>query len=189
MKFIPIPEFFFSKILPEVEDILELRTTLYALQILGQSEKQFASLSEIEHLSGISLELLGQALEKAVKRGTFIHLTQEGKDVYLLNLENKGLMKEEFGKPNIFALYEENIGILTPMIAEELKDAEKTYPTSWIEDAMRQAVRSGHRKWSYIAAILERWAREGKDSGKSKRGSKTRRDPEEYLRRYGHFLK
>ena len=30
--------------------------------------------------------------------------------------------------PNIFTMYEENIGLLTPMIAEELRDAEKTYP-------------------------------------------------------------
>ena len=30
--------------------------------------------------------------------------------------------------PNIFSLYEQNIGMLTPMIAEELKEAEKLYP-------------------------------------------------------------
>jgi DnaD/phage-associated family protein len=104
-------------------------------------------------------------------------------------IESRDLTPKRTEKPNIFTLYEENIGLLTSMIAEELKDAEKTYPASWIEDAMREAVRSNRRKWSYIAAILESWAQKGKDSGKSKRGSKTHSDPEEYLRRYGHFLK
>ena len=43
-------------------------------------------------------------------------------------------------RQDIFTLYEENIGVITPLIAEELKDAEKTYQHAWIEDAMREAV-------------------------------------------------
>ena len=39
---------------------------------------------------------------------------------------------EAASKPNIFSLYEANIGIITPLIAEELKDAELQYPEAWI---------------------------------------------------------
>ena len=39
------------------------------------------------------------------------------------------------GAPSIFQQYEENIGPLTPMIAETLKDAEADYPAAWIEEA------------------------------------------------------
>ena len=40
-------------------------------------------------------------------------------------------------RPNIFKLYEENIGPLTPLIADALKDAEETYPPEWVAEAHR----------------------------------------------------
>ena len=65
-------------------------------------------------------------------------------------------------QPNIFALYESNIGMLSPMIADELKEAEALYPTDWIEDAFREAALQNVRNWRYIARILERWEIEGR---------------------------
>ncbi|MBE3559929.1 MAG: DnaD domain protein [Ktedonobacteraceae bacterium] len=67
-------------------------------------------------------------------------------------------------RPNIFVLYEQNIGLLSPLIAEELKDAAEQYPPEWIEDAFREAVQYNKRKWSYIRAILRRWETEGRQS-------------------------
>ncbi len=64
-------------------------------------------------------------------------------------------------RPNIFALYEDNIGLLTPMMADELRDAAATYPERWIERAIWLAVANNVRKWSYVRRVLERWAREG----------------------------
>ncbi len=69
-------------------------------------------------------------------------------------------------RPNIFALYENNIGMLNPIIAEELKRAEETYPDPWIRDAFREAVTRNKRSWRYIAVILDRWDREGRDDGR-----------------------
>ncbi len=68
----------------------------------------------------------------------------------------------EVERPNIFVLYEQNIGLLTPLIAEELKDAANQYPTEWIEAAFREAMYHNKRKWSYIRAILRRWETEGR---------------------------
>jgi DnaD/phage-associated family protein len=62
---------------------------------------------------------------------------------------------------NIFQLYEDNIGLITPILAEELREAEARYPANWIEEAFRLAVERNRRRWSYIAAILERWTDEG----------------------------
>ena len=67
--------------------------------------------------------------------------------------------------PNIFSIYEANIGMLTPMIADELREAENLYPASWIEDAFREAVEQNKRSWRYIERILERWTQEGKGNG------------------------
>jgi len=66
-------------------------------------------------------------------------------------------------RPNVFTLYEQNIGPLTALLSEDLMEAEQTYVASWIEDAFREAVRLNKRNWKYILAILERWQAEGRD--------------------------
>ena len=75
-------------------------------------------------------------------------------------------------RPNVFALYEQNIGMISPMIADELREAEGLYPEDWIADAIKEAVTNNKRSWRYIAAILDRWEREGKGHGESGRHPK-----------------
>lgn len=67
-------------------------------------------------------------------------------------------------KPNIFALYEQNIGPLTPMVAEILKADTETYPEGWLREAMQQAVSRNIRNWKYVQAILKSWQEKGRDS-------------------------
>jgi DnaD/phage-associated family protein len=74
--------------------------------------------------------------------------------------------------PNIFALYEQNVGMLSPMIADELREAEELYPVEWISEAIREAVGLNKRSWRYISRILERWEHEGRGHGKPGRYSK-----------------
>ncbi len=88
--------------------------------------------------------------------------------------------------PNIFQLYEANIGPLTPMIADALRDAEKTYQASWIEDAFRIAVERNKRNWHYIEAILHRWQEGGRDDRKDQ---PDRFNPEEARRKYREWEK
>jgi DnaD/phage-associated family protein len=71
-------------------------------------------------------------------------------------------------RPNIFSLYEQNIGPLTPMIGDQLQEAERDYPAEWIEEAIQQAVKRNKRSWRYIEAILKRWQAEGKNDGLAK---------------------
>ncbi|HLY31416.1 MAG TPA: DnaD domain protein [Ktedonobacterales bacterium] len=71
-------------------------------------------------------------------------------------------LRVEVERPNIYALYEQNIGLLLPLVAEELREAEEQYPWEWVEAAFREAVQQNKRKWSYIRAILKRWEVEGK---------------------------
>jgi DNA replication protein len=82
---------------------------------------------------------------------------------------------------NIYRLYEENIGPLTPLIADTLREAEENYPAEWIEEATRLAVENNARSWRYIEAILSRWQEKGKDERKD------RRDTEKARRRYAEW--
>lgn len=63
---------------------------------------------------------------------------------------------------NIFTWYESNIGVITPIMADILKEAEKQYPEEWIKEALQVAVNQNVRKWSYVSKVLDRWQREGK---------------------------
>jgi DNA replication protein len=137
---------------------------------------------------------LTEGLAQAVTRGALVHLRletdEEGSElVYALNSEAgrhalaalaagdvqlEPLRREEpeaGPRANIFELYEANIGLLSPILADELREAENTYPAEWIEEAFRAAVASNVRKWRYVRAILERWATEGKDDGINQRDS------------------
>jgi DNA replication protein len=158
-------------------------------------------------------EALAKALEAATKRGTILHLAldRDGKteDIYFLNSEadRQTMAKIESGElklsglkpkepalidkeapPDVFTLYEQNIGMLTPMIAEELRDALKLYTENWIRDAIKEAVNHNKRKWSYISAILERWTAEGRDDG-TYRGDSKKTGPDKYIKgKYGHIV-
>ena len=64
-------------------------------------------------------------------------------------------------RTNIYALYEDNIGLIGPQLAQYLQEAEDRYPERWIADAFAIAIRENKRSWSYISAILRRWAAQG----------------------------
>lgn len=78
---------------------------------------------------------------------------------------------------NIFSLYEQNIGILTPIIAEKLKSAEQDYPQDWFPWAFGQAVTNNARSWAYIDACLKN-RRDGKDHvPRARSPSRNNKDP------------
>ncbi len=81
---------------------------------------------------------------------------------------------------DIFSLYEANIGLLTPIIAERLQEAELEYPAPWVTEAFQIALAANQRRWRYVEAILQRWKVEGKDDGTSGGHSKAARRPTDY---------
>lgn len=74
-------------------------------------------------------------------------------------------------RPDIFRLYEENIGTITPLIGERLLAATDDYPPAWIEDAFREAAELNRRNWRYIERILQNWAQEGRGDEAPQRDS------------------
>lgn len=70
-------------------------------------------------------------------------------------------------------LYEDNIGRLTPLIAERLKDIVGEYPSGWFEEALKEAVELEHRNLKYIEKILERWQTEGFKAPRKREGGRS----------------
>jgi len=136
-----------------------------------------------------------KGLSAAVSRGSLLRLELEHEEhnevLYFLNTPSDRRAVEQIregridlgralpeaqGAPaprqgSVFQLYEENIGPITPLIAEELKEAEELYPYEWLEEALREAALLNKRSWRYASRILQRWATEGRTREKAGRDS------------------
>lgn len=144
---------------------------------------------------------LRDAIESALARGVLIRLSMTlstGKVEYLFlntaearkavaEVQAGELVLDEPGKaselplvtefPGIFGLFEQNLGLIPPILAEELAEAARTYPPDWIADAFRIAAQQNVRKWRYVRSILERWQHDGKDDGQPIARHRARRAP------------
>lgn len=58
-------------------------------------------------------------------------------------------------------LYESNIGAITSLMADFIRNAAITYPQAWFEPAFEIAVKNNVRKWGYVEAVLEGWKLNG----------------------------
>jgi DnaD/phage-associated family protein len=154
-------------------------TRFVSEDLLSQDPVLMASLNQD---TSQRLTCLRNALAAAVERGTLLlGKKSNGQALYFLNTprgraavkamaggkwmpdENRQPLPALDTRPNIYRLYEENIGLLTPLIAEELQEAEKEFPADWVEEAFRLAVQRNARNWRYISAILKAWKEKGRD--------------------------
>ena len=184
--FTQVPDTLFH-LLGEIEDAAELKVTLHAIWRIEHTEGNFRALCESDFDSeslGLDVEKIKLGLEKSVERGTLLKSTHEAEVFYFLNSPRGRLAAEAFAsgnwresarimsvpiasrKSNIFKLYEENLGPLTPLLSDMLREAEKDYPSAWFEEAFEIAVSRNIRNWKYVEAILARWKEKGKDERK-----------------------
>jgi DnaD/phage-associated family protein len=70
--------------------------------------------------------------------------------------------------PSVFSLYEKNIGLLTPLLTDQIETAMELYPLEWIEDAIREAVTYNKRNWRYVQRVLENWSVNGRGDTQSR---------------------
>jgi DNA replication protein len=201
-RFTPVPDRFFVELLGQIDNLPELKLTLYMVWCLNRQRgyPRYMAMPELEAegvllsallcgADGDPVELLHTAVQRAVHRGTLLALcigpdgdavdyvflnTPQGRKAVAevragaLLLDREGPVQEPHiarERPHILDLYEQNIGLLPPLLAEELLEAEDAYPATWITDAFRIAAENNARNWRYIKSILERWASRGKDEG------------------------
>jgi len=201
---VALPDLVFTDLVPQIDDLAELKVTLLVLRRLAQMQSDAApwiTLAELQADPAIRAALgdavdaqLADALARAVTRGVLLvaewrlsdgtveqrYLANSPRGRAALRAMQRGVEPARAIKttrPNIFALYEQTVGPLTAILSEDLIDAEKTYPAEWIEEAFHEAASRNKRNWKYIHAILERWRTEGKDEV-------DRRDREADPRRY-----
>ncbi len=210
--FMALPKPFVSQVLPLIDDLVELKITILFFKALYEKKgfPQYLTMAEI--LSDNEVNLTSdegeQALQRIVDRGTVIQLdVGSNSQIYLLNDERNRQIAEQISCgaielpgievekkvassppiPDIFSLYEQNIGMLTPIIVEELKEALRIYPDAWINEAIGEATKHNKRNWRYISKILDNWANQGRNDGTYKRDIE--KSPDKYVQgKYGRFV-
>ncbi|MFH1336423.1 MAG: DnaD domain protein [Candidatus Zixiibacteriota bacterium] len=124
------------------------------------------------HLNGAITELIQYNAEKYNISIPYQYPTSSisippyaGAGASAISLSNKGGGREEdLENAKISKLYEENIGQITPVVAENLKHIRDQFSAQWFEAALKESVKSNARNLKYITAILERWKTEGFES-------------------------
>ena len=203
--FTQLPDTFFHQLLKEIEDAAELKVITYFLWRIEHMDGPFRALSKMDFdvkALGLSAANIKSGLEKAVQRGSLLTVKNDADVYFVLNSPRgraavQSIVNGEWNprsssappmeRPNVFKLYEENIGALTPMIADTLKDAEDLYPGDWIADAIELAVKNNKRNWKYCEAILKRWKEEGRAEKQDRRNAE--KDRRKYVEgEYSDFI-
>tara|TARA_B100000029_G_scaffold241712_2_gene239002 strand:+ start:36754 stop:37467 length:714 start_codon:yes stop_codon:yes gene_type:complete len=206
---VEIPERFFLDVLPNITNILELKTSLIILNEIAsqQTEGSFLNHADIENLEQLklletdgiqlSVELIESVLGKLTESNLIFSMkldleAEDSGEIYFLDDVDGRKLSEKFklgivslnitgDNPKrgidkgvtIFDLYEKNIGVIPgSQVAEELIEAEKTYPAQWLEDAFDEAVAQDVRRWAYIRAILASWSNGGRGNYDGKTGGR-----------------
>ena len=200
-----LPDSLFTGLLPWLTDQAEFRVVLYALWRIQHMDSALKALGRHDFSEGdlgLDAGRIDGGLGKAVAHQILLRAGAGPGARYLINSPSgratakamaegtwsgdAGISSTPMERPNVFGLYEQNIGPLTPLIADALKDAEGSFPAEWIREAMDLAVRNNKRSWSYCEAILRRWKEEGRGAKQNRRDDQAarQRDVEEKIRKF-----
>ena len=197
-----LPSAEFAVALADIDHLAELKLTLRFLAMLQQKEASYRYLRYDELQADDILmralktqDALVDALQRGIARGTLLEAQIESdgcaRRLFAWNDADGRAWQRQIQagewqpaavdeievlppRPSLYALYEDNLGLLTPMIAEAIRDAERAYPREWIEDAMRYAVQRNARSWRYVHKMLENWQQEGRSREADPGGSQKR---------------
>src|SRR5206468_2494137 len=128
--YVPVPEVFFTELLPEIEDTAELKVTLHLFWLLARKQGDPRCVNERELVAASMLNIEQEQLEQINDRSRIADILTTAH-----TYDTPQHIQVQIERPNIFVLYEQNIGLLSPLLADELKDAADQYPGEWIEAA------------------------------------------------------
>ena len=151
----------------------------------------------LDLMSGLSQlhtpqEVLDDALEKALVRNGLLELelsgaggepsdkalflnTEAGRKLRASMQAGGAAVRGDGGVPAVaqlseaepFRIYHQNFGLLTPVLADQLRNLIEDFPLHWVCEAMEIAVGRNIKALAYVKAILNRWEREAREAGKT----------------------
>ena len=165
----------------------------------------------LAQVCGVSVDWLEEALRMFLgdmdNHGRArIKINPDDGDIFLMNWEHyqavpgrrnqedrsvEDTLGVEEGLRSLCTLYEKEIGVISPIISQQLIDFAASYkesgaPLDWIPEAFTEAANHNKRNWAYVKAILNRWISEGK--GKRKEESTQEEAVKEWDERQKQFI-
>ncbi|MFL2647050.1 MAG: DnaD domain-containing protein [Dehalococcoidia bacterium] len=211
-KAVAIPVEFFNELMPTLNRGVEIRVVLHVIYMIFRKSGRIRAVSFEELVNETSLRAalsedtyrfqIKGALDRGVQAGALLecHLNQHD---FLYFLNNEGGRRQyqqiqmgtlsfskdsqittsiNLNKTTPIIAYEQEIGTVTPAIAEAIREAEGLYPTEWIIEALNLASTNNARSWRYVDAILKRWNKEGRNDETNWRNNEST-DPYSHLYR------
>lgn len=145
----------------------EMKSTLPEPSVLVESQSG-VSPELLKSQSKLSQELVPAVVNVPESASATASVNESVNELDLVSEKPAHKQKILSERPEIYSIYESNIGLLTPIIAEDLDDAVNMYSFEWVCDAIQEAVRNEKRNYKYALAILKRWKQEGRNSVKKK---------------------
>ena len=204
LEMLRLPAAEFAAALVEIDHLAELKLLLRILCLLQQKEGRYRYLRYDELLADETLmralgarEMLVDALQRGLARGTLLEAQLAPgnceKRLFAWNDADGQAWQRQIQagewqptaageieilapRPSLYALYEDNLGVLTPLVAEAIGDTESAYPRDWIEEAIRYAAQRNARSWRYVQKMLENWQQEGRSHEAHPGGTQKRQD-------------
>ncbi|MBN9387425.1 MAG: DnaD domain protein [Chloroflexi bacterium] len=173
----PPPEFFGNG--PVKGDLEPVTVTWFLLNTAGNREflagleKGEIQIEDTNLLVGV--DLWDKPLPDAAASGETPRNSAALSEIKKWNKQRQWRVRSS--RPDIYTLYEQNIGALTPILSERLREAENLYPAAWIEEAFAEAVNYNRRSWAYIIRILENWVTNGRERNQTVERSAERSRP------------
>lgn len=190
-RLMPLPAQFVEQVLPQITSIVELKVTLHVFALVTRQPVRPRRVSwemlcddttlmhslQVTAVHARPRDLLAEGLSAAVQRGTLMHVVRvdahdRAVNWYLVRTDanlawaarHNGVLDgaEPTVLPAVIAVYEQHIGVVSPMILAEIQQAQRRYPDAWIIDAIHEAVVANAHSWRYVAKVLARWGRDGR---------------------------
>ncbi len=211
-----IPNAVLGRVLSTIDDAVEIKLILRALWLLEHQRgyPRYITRDDLRRDRVLSVVIPDQSdfdliLKSAIERGIFLEATINNNICLMFNTESARRASIEVsstssdlnkdnngwespaastGFADAFRAYEENIGILSPMIRQSILAELENFTDEHITHAIRIAVENESRSWSFVAGVLRRWARDGipheRTDGTARGGSDRERISQAELRRY-----
>ena len=211
-----VPNAVLGRVMSTIEDSDEIKLILRALWLLDHQRgyPRYITHDDLRRDRVLSVAIPNQSdfdrtLKSAIERGIFVEASINNNICLMFNTESArrasievssttdNLNKDNDGwetpsastsPADAFRAYEENIGILSPMIRQSILATLEDFTDEDITRAIRIAVENESRSWSFVAGVLRRWARDGipheRTDGTARGESDRERISQAELRRY-----
>ena len=212
-----VPNTVLGRVLSSINDADEIKLILRAVWLLEHQRgyPRYITIDDLRRDRVLSVTLPDQSdfdriLKSAIKHGVFVEVSINNNARLMFNtasaqrasVDNSATPEVSNNDSDVngwdtpaastrhadaFQAYEENIGILSPMIRQNILSALEDFTDEDITHAIRIAIENESRSWAFVAGVLRRWTRDGipheRRDGTARGGSERGRIPEDQLRK------